>query len=64
MYTIDYVMMVIGSMVGVALFLGAAYLIFLMLISAWRYVGQSRIELVTGTNAAWSSAMRLVRGQQ
>lgn len=44
MYTIDYVMMVIGSMVGVALFLGAAYLIFLMLISAWRYVSQSRIE--------------------
>ncbi len=44
MYTIDYVMMAIGSMVGVALFLGAAYLIFLMLISAWRYVSQSRIE--------------------
>ena len=44
MYTIDYVMMAIGSMVGAALFLGAAYMIFLMLISAWRYVSQSKIE--------------------
>lgn len=44
MYVIDYIMLAIGSMLGTALFLGAAYLIFLMLLSAWRYISQSKIE--------------------